>query len=81
MDMDGNKAGGKKFLVPLNSRSGRCKDDILSRRRREGRTFSPLVRKQVVLGVVILVSQRVREQAGMERLRRIRTLLKTFSQV
>lgn len=78
MDMDGNKAGGKKFLVPLNSRSGRCKDDILNRRRREGRTFSLLVRKKVVLGVVILASQRVREQAGKERLTRIRTLLKTF---
>lgn len=53
--MDGNKAGGKKFLIPLHSRSGRCKDDVFNRRRREGRTFSPLVRKKAVLGVVILV--------------------------
>lgn len=45
--MDGNKAGGKELLIPLNSRSGRCKDDILNGRRRKGRTFSLLVRRRL----------------------------------
>lgn len=45
--MDGNKAGGKELLIPLNCRSGRCKDDILNGRRRKGITFSLLVRRRL----------------------------------